>query len=228
MFSVPPAIQARLERLAQQWLPEHGHEPQLLLPPARTESARIPRLDARSWRVLVTLGSVAFLIVGWMWWQGRAQPVVPIADHLVTSTATPLPTVGGSEVVVHVVGAVRRPGLVHLAVGSRVAEALKAAGGATSTKAEGSVNLARILVDGEQIRLDASGAAAGGASDGKVSLNSASAQQFEELPGVGPVLAQRILDYRKEHGSFRSIDELDEVSGIGTALMSQLRAHVQM
>ena len=129
---------------------------------------------------------------------------------------------------VHVVGEVRSPGLVHLVAGSRVADALQAAGGATSAKAEGSVNLARLVVDGEQIQVSASGLASGAGSGGKVSLNSATAQEFEALPGVGPVLAQRIIDYRTEHGSFASIDQLDDVSGIGTALMGQLRAHVQM
>lgn len=225
-------IHDRLERLAEQWRPPASIAPSESLSPGipglPVSVSRSPRMDSRSWRALIVLATVAFLVVGWMWWQGRAQPVAVIADHLVTSSATAEPTSSGSEVVVHVVGAVRKPGLVHLAAGSRVAEALRAAGGATSTKAEGSVNLARILVDGEQILVNAAGAVAGTASDGKVSLNSASAAQFEELPGVGPVLAQRILDYRSEHGAFRSIDELDDVSGIGTALMSQLRGHVQM
>ncbi len=135
---------------------------------------------------------------------------------------------GPAPLVVHVIGAVRRPGLVHLIAGSRVADALKAAGGATSAKAEGSVNLARLVVDGEQIQVNASGTLANGSAGGKVSLNSATAQEFEALPGVGPVLAQRIVDFRTEHGPFHSVDELDGVSGIGTSLMGQLRTHVQM
>ncbi len=177
------------------------------------------------------LVGLAFVVVGWMWWQGRAQVETVIVDQRVPSTGTASPgTVknGGSEVVVHVVGAVRTPGMYRLAAGGRVADALKAAGGAITPKAEGSVNLARVVVDGEQIQVLAAGAPASAGVGGKISLNSGTAQQFEELPGVGPVLAQRILDYRTEHGSFRSIDDLDEVSGIGVSLMGQLRAHVQM
>ncbi len=132
------------------------------------------------------------------------------------------------SLVVHVIGAVRRPGLVHLNAGSRVADALRMAGGATSSKAEASVNLARLIVDGEQIVVNASGAQVSASSGGRVSLNSATAQEFESLPGVGPVLAQRIVDFRSEHGPFPSIDRLDDVSGIGAALMGQLRTHVQL
>lgn len=177
------------------------------------------------------LVGLAFVVVGWMWWQGRAQVETVIADQRVPSTGTASPgsvTNIGSEVVVHIVGAVRKPGVFRLAAGSRVSDALKAAGGATTSKAESSVNLARVVVDGEQIQVLAAGVAPGAGAGGKISLNSGTAQQFEALPGVGPVLAQRILDYRTEHGSFRSINELDEVSGIGASLMGQLRAHVQM
>lgn len=181
--------------------------------------------------MLIAIASLAFVVVGWIWWQGRAQPVALIADRVLASSSASHSVdaaISGPEVVVHVVGAVRKPGLVHLGAGSRVSDALRLAGGATSSKAEGSVNLARVLVDGEQVLVSASGVTAGSATGGKVSLNSATAQQFEDLPGVGPVLAQRIVDYRTERGSFRNVDELDEVSGIGSALMGQLRAHVQM
>ncbi len=135
---------------------------------------------------------------------------------------------GDAALVVHVIGAVRHPGLVHVPMGSRVADALQMAGGATSSKAEASVNLARPVVDGEQIVVNASGAQAGASTGGRVSLNSASVQEFEALPGVGPVLAQRIVDFRSEHGPFPSIDRLDDVSGIGATLIGQLRTHVQL
>lgn len=200
-------------------------------------------MDGRAWRVLIALGIIALALVGWVWWQGRAQPVAVVADHVASSAAAATGTdldsdmdvVSGmdvvssmGEVIVHVAGAVRRPGLVHLPAGSRVADALTAVGGATSPRAEGSVNLARLLVDGEQIQVLASGLIGGAQAGGKVLLNSASAKQLEELPGVGPVLASRIVEFRTEHGGFRSIDQLNEVSGIGDALLSRLRSHVQV
>lgn len=224
-------IHDRLERLVQQWRPEASQQVQSHPPPLSSPGTPIPRLNARSWRMLIAIASLAFVIAGWIWWQGRAQPIVQVADRVQASSSASNSVdtaISGPVVVVHVVGAVRKPGLVHLVAGSRVSDALKLAGGATSSKAEGSVNLARVLIDGEQVLVSASGVVAGNTSGGKISLNSGSAQQFEDLPGVGPVLAQRIVDYRTEHGSFRSIDQLDEVSGIGSALMGQLRAHVQM
>ncbi len=150
--------------------------------------------------------------------------------------------VGGpasSGVVVHVVGAVHRPGLVHLPVGSRVADAVSAAGGTTAEARTASVNLARLLVDGEQLVVQrrghpllvpAPGAAAaavpsgaGPSPSGPVDLNSATPQALDALPGIGPVLAQRILEWRTAHGRFSSVDELGEVSGIGEATLADLR-----
>lgn len=147
----------------------------------------------------------------------------------------------GGIVVVDVVGQVGRPGLVSLPAGSRVADAITAAGGATPEADVSLLNQARLVIDGEQIRVPrpgeviaaAPGAAggAGGAGGGVgalVSLNSADLATLDGLPGVGPVLAQRILDWRSEHGRFTSVDELGEVSGIGDKLMSQLRPRVTL
>ena len=146
-------------------------------------------------------------------------------------------------VVVDVVGQVGRPGLVSLPAGSRVADAITAAGGATPEADVSLLNQARLVIDGEQIRVPRPGeviaaapaaaapGAAGGAGGGVgalVSLNSADLATLDGLPGVGPVLAQRILDWRSEHGRFTSVDELGEVSGIGDKLMSQLRPRVTL
>ena len=141
-------------------------------------------------------------------------------------------------VVVHVVGRVRHPGVRQLTVGSRVTDAIQAAGGATDKADLSALNLARVLVDGEQVRVPAvgdpvapvspagpggtGGAGAGGAAGAPVSLNTADVAALDTLPGVGPVLAQRILDWRTAHGRFTSIDELGEVSGIGEKLLAQL------
>ena len=144
------------------------------------------------------------------------------------------------QVVVHVVGQVRRPGVVVLALGGRVGDALAKAGGPLPTADLGALNLARALVDGEQVRVpkpgealqppapDPSGGAAAGApgTSGPVNLNTATAAVLEELPGVGPVLAQRIVDWRTEHGRFTSVDELAEVSGIGEKMFAQLQGKV--
>ena len=162
-----------------------------------------------------------------------------------TTTVAPLPPppsegagVAGlptARVVVDVVGAVRRPGLYRLGQGSRIADAVARAGGATGKAELSMVNLAAPLADGEQVvvpKRDAAGAAAGGVaggsaeagpSTGPVHLSTATLDQLDSLPGVGPVTAQKILDYRAKHGAFSSVDELDAVPGIGPSRMDQLR-----
>jgi competence protein ComEA len=129
-----------------------------------------------------------------------------------------------------VVGAVRRPGLYRLKDGSRVADAVTRAGGPTPKAQIELVNLAARIADGEQIVVPRrgvagpSGLAAGApAVAGPVHLNSATLEQLDALPGVGPVTAQKILDYRQQHGAFSSVDELDAISGIGPARLEQLR-----
>lgn len=136
-----------------------------------------------------------------------------------------------AELIVHVAGAVRHPGLYRLADGSRVDDAIRKAGGARPKAALELVNLAAPVSDGQQIVVPLSvgtGQAAAtpaspGAATGPVHLNSATLEQLDALPGVGPVTAQKILDYRTEHGSFQSVDELDAVPGIGPARLEELR-----
>jgi competence protein ComEA len=171
----------------------------------------------------------------------RESPVPTVARSVpagavvsVPPTATP-----SSDVVVHVTGAVRRPGLVELPGGSRVDDAVAAAGGATHRADIASVNLARLLVDGEQIVVLRKGAVAttgapgpstaGSASPGQpVDLNAATLEQLDGLPGVGPVLAQRIIDWRTAHGRFSSVDELTDVSGIGERTLADLKPLVRV
>lgn len=160
-----------------------------------------------------------------------APPAAPPAE---TATAPK------TEVVIDVVGAVRRPGLYRLAEGGRIADALARAGGATRKADLSLVNLAAPLADGQQVIVPRRGSAgAGGAAapaagtaarpgapglaTGPVHLNTATLEQLDSLPGVGPVTAQKILDYRTEHGPFTSIDELDAVPGIGPSRMDQLK-----
>jgi competence protein ComEA len=142
--------------------------------------------------------------------------------------AAPAPA---AVLVVHVVGAVRRPGLYRLRDGSR--DAVRRAGGATRRAELAGVNLAAPLADGTQIVVPSRavaaaapappGGGAGAAPAAKVSLASATLEQLDALPGVGPVTAQKILDYRQEHGAIRSVDDLDAIPGIGPARVEQLR-----
>jgi competence protein ComEA len=153
------------------------------------------------------------------------------------------PTTASGLLLVHVVGQVRHPGVVRLAPGSRVLDAVQAAGGASPSADLNHLNLARAVVDGEQIVVPKPGenipvgglsGAAGvgptnaGSVGGLVDLNTADAAALDSLPGVGPVIAQRILDWRTAHGRFTSVDELGEVSGIGDKLMAQIAPKVRV
>lgn len=151
------------------------------------------------------------------------------------ATGTAVSPPPGPALVVHVVGQVRRPGLVRLPKGARVADAVAGAGGATPRAQLAAINLARPVVDGEQIVVPAPGevvtaagpgASASGTGAGLLDLNTAGLADLDALPGIGPVLAQRILDWRADHGRFTSIDELGEVVGIGDRLLQQLRSRV--
>jgi competence protein ComEA len=152
---------------------------------------------------------------------------------------------GGASIYVHVAGAVRRPGLVQVPDGSRVAVALERAGGPRRRAELSGVNLAARLEDGQQVIVPVRGAAAGavaavpaapgGPADAapgsagvpKLSLAAASVEQLDELDGIGPTLAQRIVEYRTKEGGFRSIAELQEVEGIGEKRFATLREALQ-
>jgi competence protein ComEA len=132
------------------------------------------------------------------------------------------------RVVVDVVGAVRRPGLYRLSPGTRVADAVAAAGGVTARAERIGVNLAAPLADGQQVVVPVRGAAAPGASasSGPVSLSAATPEQLDALPGIGPATATKIVAFRQEHGAFHSVEELDAVPGIGPARLAELKGLV--
>ena len=153
--------------------------------------------------------------------------------------AGPARAVKAARLFVDVVGAVRRPGLYRVPDGARVADAVSRAGGATRNAQLELVNLAARVADGEQVVVPrrgagavsgATGAGGGGGGGtipaGPVHLNSATLEQLDSLPGVGPVTAQKIVDYREQHGGFGSVDELDAVPGIGPARLENLRGLV--
>jgi competence protein ComEA len=135
------------------------------------------------------------------------------------------------SLIVHVAGAVRRPGLVRVRDGDRVGDAIEAAGGPRSTADINAVNLAARLADGQQVivptRAGPGAAAGASAAAGPISLSSATAEQLDGLDGIGPGLAAKIVAYRTEHGGFKSVDELGEVPGIGDKRMDSLRAQLQ-
>lgn len=185
---------------------------------------------------------------------GAASPTatgLPAAvDPAATGPPDPADPAGApaGRIVVHVVGAVVSPGVVVLADGARVADAIAAAGGAASDADTEQLNLARVLGDGEQVRVPhageqlvapdpgpsppggASGGSTAGASGGStpgggvVNINTAGASELEALPGIGPALAARIVEYRDGHGPFASVDDLTDVPGIGPAKLEALRS----
>jgi competence protein ComEA len=153
-----------------------------------------------------------------------AAPLEPVAE----APARPV-------LVVHVVGDVRRPGLYRLRDGARIADAVRRAGGARTGADLAALNLAAPLVDGIQVLVPArathvgssssagGGAGAAGTPVAPISLSSATVDELDELPGIGPITAQKIVDYRAEHGPFASVDDLDAVPGIGPTRIEQLR-----
>jgi competence protein ComEA len=155
----------------------------------------------------------------------KSRPVPEPVGAPIPEQAQASPT-SSTLLVVAVAGKVRRPGVVRLPAGSRVADAVAAAGGALPGSDLTMLNLARKLVDGEQVVVGVPAAAAApapGASGSLISLNSATAEQFDALPGVGPVLAQRLVEFRTTNGGFRSVDQLREVDGIGESRYQRLK-----
>ncbi|MFF1735152.1 helix-hairpin-helix domain-containing protein [Streptomyces sp. NPDC058247] len=223
--------------------------------------------------VVVLVAAAGFAVQHF--WAGRAQPVgapevvrPAVPDEAAGSSGAgqaadagpSAPSSGGASaasgtdgaagaaaagIVVDVSGKVRSPGIHRLPAGSRVADALRAAGGIRPGVDPGGINRARLLADGEQVVVGApaapggigsggsagsagsAGTGAGAPAAAPIGLNTATAEQLDTLPGVGPVLAQHIIDYRIEHGGFRSVDELREVNGIGDRRFSDLQKLVR-
>ncbi|MFD8205453.1 helix-hairpin-helix domain-containing protein [Streptomyces sp. NPDC059695] len=225
-------------------------------------------LEPRALGALTVVLLVAAVVAGAYFWTGRPEAVrapelVRAAAPVAPETAVPAPGAGsgagsgagagagvpggpgagasaGALVVVDIGGKVRRPGVLTLPAGSRVADALRAAGGAEPGADLTGVNRARVLFDGEQVLVGVPGApgspaggsgpgggSGGGAPGVPLSLSTATAEQLDGLPGVGPVLAQHIVDHRTEHGGFRSVGELREVDGIGERRFADLEPLVR-
>jgi len=183
----------------------------------------MPSLPVSRRRALVLAAAALVLLVV----AGRTLAGAGTATPGPAAALVPERAAAAPRLVVHVAGAVRRPGLYRLAEGKRVADAVARAGGATAPADTAAINLAAPLADGMQVlvprRLPVAAAAAGQAPAARVSLGSATVEQLDALPGVGPVTAQKIVDYRSAHGGFRSVDDLDAIPGIGPARIEQLR-----
>ena len=211
----------------------------------RLTSFRLPELGPRARQFvrehLVVIGII--VLTGCLWggyslFQARTTAVAVAAPAPSVQVNVPTPTAStAATLLVHVLGEVKRPGVVSLRDGARVQDALKAAGGLTSRAAPGDLNLAARVSDGTQLMIGRRGSqvrastmAAGspGTSDGVLDLNSSTAEQLDTLPGVGPVTAQKILAWREAHGRFRSVAELQEVDGIGPKSYAQIAPRVRV
>jgi competence protein ComEA len=177
-------------------------------------------------RALLVAGSVLLLFSLFIVFRGNteasaAPEIIPV-------------TVAEPEIFVDVAGAVNKPGVYSLTGKSRVIDAIKAAGDSAPGADLSTINLARILNDGEQIYVDSTVVNSSGVRvsksvhTGPININRATAKQLDALDGIGPVIAQRIVDYRKKNGSFISIDDLQKVSGIGAAKFAQIKAKVRI
>lgn len=175
---------------------------------------------------MVTLALAGVAIFGGSTPAAEAPPPLPPARAQVSAPSS-------GKLVISVVGHVRNPGLIKVPSGSRVDDAVRAAGGAVPGTDLTGLNLARKLTDGEQLAVGVtaaapSGAAGAAASPGKVDLNSATPEQLDTLPGVGEVTAKRIVDWRTQHGGFASVEQLRDVDGIGASKFDKLREQVSV
>ena len=185
----------------------------------------LPNLDARLFKyaAAISLLSVAVGLV--LWWQGRpVELALQPAEVVVTEVQSPVGTI-----FVHVVGDVAKAGVYELAAGSRVVDAIAAAGGPLRAAKLINLNLARVLFDGEQIIVGNHQLQPNSSSQsGKVNLNLATSSQLEQLPGIGPVIAARILQHRDENGPFRQISDIQQVAGIGDVIYSKIKDQISV
>jgi competence protein ComEA len=190
----------------------------------------MPQISRARALVYVAVLLVALLLAGRLAFRKGQPAAAQVAPAALRAEPAPV-----RRLLVHVVGAVRTPGLYRLDDGSRVDDAIRAAGGPKPKADLDAINLAAPVADGQQVIVPvrgrgtaSAGAASSGAAAGPVHLNTATLEELDTLPGIGPVTAQKILDYRDEHGAFSSVDELDAVPGIGPARMAELKKLVDL
>lgn len=213
-------------RLVRRWLPAGTSLPGR--PGSRVLPGRRWVLVAAVFAAVVTVVLAGVAIFGGRAPAAETPPPLPSARAQVSAAAP-----GSGKLVISVVGQVRTPGLITVPSGSRVDDALRAAGGADPGTDLTGLNLARKLTDGEQLAVGVpvaapSAPAGAGAPPGKVDLNSATPEQLDTLPGVGEVTAQRIVGWRTQHGGFTSVEQLRDVDGIGASKFDKLREQVSV
>ncbi len=181
------------------------------------------------WQIgLLILLLISILAGGYFMLKPAPRPAPDFVSNEEAATREP------QQLTVHVAGAVKNPGVVRIEEGKRVVDAIEQAGGPLPEADLDALNLAQQIQDGQRINVPRQGAAgAGGDGTGdesghKVNINLASAKELEELPGIGPTLAERIVDYRKKKGGFKKVDELKQVSGIGEKKFEELRDYVEI
>ena len=220
------------------------HRPTLVTVPSRVRGGRLG-VSRSAVLAVLAVGLALVVVIGMrVAWAAESSRPQTLPDPPASALLPPPPvSPTATAVVVHVAGQVATPGIVRLSPGARVVDAIEAAGGATTTADLASVNLARPVVDGEQVYVPqpgevpppqdsaspgGPGAGATGGPGATIDLNTADGSALDALPGVGPVLAERIIAWRSEHGRFTSVDELGEVSGIGEKLLSPIRDRVRV
>lgn len=199
---------------------------------SRLEPADPPRVPNRVRSgIVVTLGAIGFAVVlgaGSVVWSSTRPAVEQVIDSAPSNSSQAVVSEESRELVIHISGEVMRPGIISLPEGSRVIDAVDRAGGHTSLAALDSINLARFVIDGEHLTIPAEGevAALSEESNALISLSLASEQELQDLPGVGPAIASRIVSWREANGPFRHVDDILAVSGIGPATLEKFRDRV--
>ena len=188
----------------------------------------MPELS-RSQLLVYAAIAVAVIVIGARWIRSSGAPSAG-GTELSFAADSAHEAEGTRDVVVHVAGAVERPGVYRLPTGSRVTDAVRRAGGFAGAANQDGINLAARLSDGQQVVVPGRGSApasATGGQSGPISLGTATVEQLDQIDGIGPVTAQKIIEFRDQHGGLSSIDQLDEVAGIGPATMETLRSDLQ-
>jgi competence protein ComEA len=180
----------------------------------------LPNLEPRLFKYAAAISILSVVAGLWFWISGKPTELELPVELSVTQSEPEV-----ANLIIHVVGDVVAPGVVELPAGSRVIDAVQAAGGATKPAKLASLNLARVLFDGEQIVVGGviPGASSSASAVGKLNINQASSAQLEGLPGIGPVIAGKIISHRESNGPFRQITEIQNVSGIGPAVYGKIK-----